>query len=109
MRLVEHRSFLQDLLKKGDHHRRQQKLQTANSEQINAVSELILNGINGEYDVSTKARNLLKPHKDLLRDLKKRKLSIKKRREMLIHQSASGFWEGLNLVNNAIYRSLSNN
>ena len=61
-------------------------LQHANSDQINAVSEF----------VSPPIMAKLKRHKQVLRELAKRRNSIKKRKQHLLNQKGAGFWRGLN-------------
>ena len=41
--------FLNDVLKEANQHKRQQKLRYANADQINAVSELVMNKLRGGY------------------------------------------------------------
>ena len=42
-RMTRQSPFLNDVLKEGNQHKRQQKLRYTNADQINAVSELVMN------------------------------------------------------------------
>ena len=84
-RLLRHRAFLLSILREGNRNKRQDLIQHPNGEQINAVSELVLNML----------KNKLRRHKKVLKELGRRKNSIKKRRLHLMNQKGSGFWQGL--------------
>ena len=84
-RLLRHRAFLLSILREGNRNKRHDLIQHPNGEQINAVSELVLNML----------KNKLRRHKKVLKELGRRKNSIKKRRLHLMNQKGSGFWQGL--------------
>ena len=71
-------------------------LQHANSDQINAVSEFVLNLLKNRVPLSPPTMAKLKRHKKALRELAKRRNSIKKRKQHLLNQKGVGFWRGLN-------------
>ena len=48
-RMTRQSHFLNDVLKEANQHKRQQKLGYANADQINAVSELVMNKLRGGY------------------------------------------------------------
>ena len=67
----------------------------ANKDQINAVSELVLNLLKENIPIDAKTFGKLQRHKNLLREVGRRKTSVKLRREQLIKQNGRGFWSGL--------------
>ena len=71
------------------------QLERANKDQINAVSELVLNSIKGNIPVSPQVVRKLRPYKDTLRQLAKRKPSAKARRALLSQQTGGNFWKAL--------------
>ena len=75
--------------------KRQDLIQHANGEQINAVSELVLNNLKNRVPVSPLLLAKLGRHKKVLKELSWRKNSIKKRRLHLMNQKGSSFWQGL--------------
>ena len=94
-RLLRHRAFLLSILREGNRNKRQDLIQHANGEQINAVSELVLNMLKNRVPVSPPLMAKLRRHKKVLKELGRRKNSIKKRRLHLMNQKGSGFWQGL--------------
>ena len=81
-RMTRQKPFLQGLLREAKKHRRDEMLQMANSDQINALSELSLNLLKNNIPVSSAVVRKLKPHKVLLRELAKRRQSVKARKEL---------------------------
>ena len=73
-------------------------LQHANADQVNAVSELVLNLFKQNIPVSPATIKQLRPYKGVLRNLGRRKNSIKKRRQWLVAKKGRGLWKGLNAV-----------
>lgn len=71
-------------------------LQHANSDQINAVSEFVLNLLKNRVPLSPPTAAKLKRHKQVLRELAKRRNSIKRSKQRLLNQNGAGFWRGLN-------------
>ena len=71
-------------------------LQHANSDQINAVSEFVLNMLKNRVPLSPPLFAKLKRHKRVLKELGKRKNSVKRRRQHLLAQKGGGFWRGMN-------------
>ena len=67
----------------------------ANADQINAVSEMVLNLLKQNLPVQSKTYNKLKRHKNVLREIGRRRNSLKRRREHLLKQTGNGFWSGL--------------
>ena len=95
MSLRRQRPFLESILKEGNRLKRQALLQHANKDQINVVSEMRLNLLKCEIPIYPRTLCKLQRHKKVLRELAKRKNSLKKRRGHLLRQTGSGFWQGL--------------
>ena len=94
-RMRRQRPFLDSLLREAKPLKRQVLLEHANKDQINLVSELVLNTLRNKVPVSPVVFRTLKRHKELLRTLARRKTSLKRRRELLAKQTGGGFWKGL--------------
>ena len=94
-RIKRQRPFLENVLREGNRHKRQALLQHANADQINAISELTLNLLKRHLPVTPATVTRLQRHKEALRRLVRRKLSVKSRREELLGQQGAGFWNGL--------------
>ena len=90
--------FLRSVLKEANRFKRQELLQNANADQVNAVSELVLNLLKQNIPVTPAIMNQLRPYKNVLRNLGRRKNSLKKRRQLLVVQKGRGLWKGLNAV-----------
>ena len=89
------RPFLESILNESNRFKRQELLEHANADQINAISEMTLNLLKKRVPVQPSTLDKLKRHKDVLRELTKRKNSLKTRRENVKNQNGSGFWKGL--------------
>ena len=94
-RIRRQRPFLETVLREGSRHKRQALLQHANSDQINAISELTLNLLKRHIPITPATLAKLTRHKVALRTIARRKHSIKRRREELVQQKGAGFWKGL--------------
>ena len=94
-RLRRQRPFLESVLKEANRHKRQQMIEHANADQINAVSEMVLNLLKKRIPVDAVTYGKLKRHKNALREVGKRRNSDKRRRQHLLQQTGSGFWNGL--------------
>lgn len=98
MRLYRQKPFLESILREADRHKRQALLNYANKDQINAVSELALNVMRENIPVSPVIVHCLAPYENTLRDLTRRKLSVKRRKKLLSGlntQRGGNFWKGL--------------
>jgi len=91
IRLRRQRLFLEAILK-------------ANANQINAVSEMVLSLLRNRIPVHPITMAKLHRYKTTLREVGKRRNSVKRRREHLKEQTGSGFWQGLNGVFQACRR-----
>lgn len=103
MERLDHR-FLRSVLREADAKKRRQYLQLANAKQINAISELVLNVIKGVVPRSRYTVERLRPYKHLMRDLTKRRSSIKRRRHLMMNQKGAGFWDELRLCHRRVCR-----
>ena len=90
--------FLKSVLQEANQHKRQELLRMANADQINAVSELVMNTLKGNVAVSPRLLDQLRPHKQALRDMARRKHSIKRRRQVMMSQTGAGVWHALDRV-----------
>ena len=89
------RPFLDSILKEANRNRRRQMLEHANADQINAVSEMVLKLLKNRIPINASTYGKLKRHKKILREIGKRRNSVKRRREHLLNQKGGGFWTGL--------------
>ena len=90
--------FLRSVLQEANRFKRQELLQHANADQINAVSELALNFLKNKIPVTPPILAKLRPYKKVLRDLGRRQHSVKKRRAWLVQQKGRGLFQGLHHV-----------
>ena len=75
--------------------RRRHLLQHANQDQINALSELVLNILKRRIPLTPPLMARLRRYKTLLRDVGKRRHSTKRRWALLMSQVGRGLWTGL--------------
>ena len=94
-RLRRQRPFLESILKQANRFKRQEMLTHANADQINAVSKMVLNLLKNRIPVKPRTLRKLKRHKKVLREVGKRRNSLKRRGEHLLRQTGNGFWQGL--------------
>ena len=87
--------FLKDVLKEADQHKRQQKLRYANADQINAVSELVMNTLRGSVPPGRDTVRRLKPSRTSLRIIANPRESIKRRQHLMSIQLGAGVWKEL--------------
>ena len=95
-RLQRHLPFLQSVLQQANRMKRQDLLQHANADQINAISELASNLLKNRIPLTPQIMAKLRPHKEVLRGLGQRKHSVQKRRDMLLQQRGNRLFQGLN-------------
>ena len=94
-RLQRQLPFLQSVLTQANRNKRHDLLQHANADQINAISELVLNLLKNRIPVTPELMRKLRPHKDMLRGLSKRSHFLKKRRDLLLQQSGRSLFNTL--------------
>ena len=70
--------FLKSVLQEANQHKRQELLRMANADQINAISELVMNTLRGTVPRSRNTITLLKPHAQSLRAMAKPAHSVKR-------------------------------
>ena len=92
-RLQRQLPFLRSVLREADQHVRWERLQHANADQVNAISEL-----KGNVTVPPRLLDPLRPHKRALREMARRKHSIKRRRQVMMAQTGAGVWHALDRV-----------
>ena len=91
-----HRGFLQSLLREANAKRRNVMLDLANKNQLNALSEMVLNVMKRNVPIEPKTIQKLKRYKNVLQELRLRHMSLKRKREQLEKQTGRGYWQGLN-------------
>ena len=77
-----------------DRLKREDLLTHANGDQIDPVTEMVLNLLKERIPIDAKTFGKLQRHKYVLREVGKRKNLVKRRREHL-KQKGRGFWSGL--------------
>ena len=87
--------FVKDVLKEANQNKRQQKLRYANADQINAVSELVLNTLRGSVKPGRLTVKRLKPYSRPLRLIASPRQSIKRRKHLMSTQIGAGAWKEL--------------
>ena len=87
--------FLKSVLQEANQHKRQELLRMANSDQINAISELVINPLRGTVPRSRHTITLLKPHAQSLRAMAKPAHSVKRRRAIMMAQKGGALWPEL--------------
>ena len=92
-----HHPFLRAVLRTADANKRKQLLRLANADQINVVSDLVLNVLKGIAPRSRYTIERLRTHAAILRQLTKPRSSIKRRRQLMMDQTGAGFWHELRL------------
>ena len=70
----------------------------ANKDQVNAVSEIVMNLLKNNVPVTPVTMARLRPYKQILRQIGNRAVSLKKRRQALINQKGGKLWNGLTTV-----------
>ena len=83
--------FLKSILQEKNRKRRMEKLLHASKDQINAVSEFTLNMLKKKIPLSPPTVAKLKKYRVMLRELGKRRNSLKKRRQLLVIKPAVAF------------------
>ena len=78
IRLRRQRPFLEAILKEANRNRRQEMLEHANADQINAVSEMVLNLLRNRIPVHPITMAKLHRYKTTLREVGKRRNSVKR-------------------------------
>lgn len=87
--------FLKDLLNEANNNKRQQKFRYANTDQINAISELVMNILKGNVRQGRTMLSRLKLQTRHLRKIASLQNSMKTRRQFMMHQLGGGVWQEL--------------
>ena len=87
--------FLKSVLQEANQHKRQELLRMANADQINAISELVMNTLRGTVPRFRHTITLLKPHAQSLRAMAKPAHSVKRRRAIMMAQKGGALWPEL--------------
>ena len=87
--------FLKSVLQEANQHKRQELLRMANADQINAISELVMNTIRGTVPRSRHTISFLKPHAQSLRAMAKPAYSVKRRHPIMMAQKGGNLWSEL--------------
>lgn len=80
---IEHKDYLSLLSKSKNKNRRNKLLDVASSGELQAISECIMNIIEGNVAVSKTQLSQLKRHKEILRSLSQKCYPVKKKRTIL--------------------------
>ena len=96
--------FLRSVLKQANRKKREEQIQHANADQINAISEITYNLLRGNTGAPPDVVDGLKRYKHTLREVGKKSNSIKTRRALLLNQSGAGLWRGLDRVCDCLVR-----
>ena len=61
-------------------------------DQVNAISEMVMNTLQGNVTLPSQLLDRLRPHKRALCDMARRKHSVKRRRHVMMSQTGAGLW-----------------
>ena len=76
-----HQGFLLSLLREANAKRRNMMLDLANKNQLNALSEMVLNVMKRNVPIQPKSVQKLKRYKNVLQELRLRHTSLERKRE----------------------------
>ena len=88
--------FLKSLLSQAKKKGRDMLLRYANKDQINAVSDVVLNALKRHFLVTPDVVARARPYKTALRHLANRKRSVKQHQNLLVRQKGAVFWKSFN-------------
>jgi len=95
-RLYRQKPFLKSVLQEANRHKRQQQLQYANADQINALSELVMNTLRGAVPLGKLTVRRLSPFRQALRMIASPRQSVKRRRQLLMQRGGDAIlWKEL--------------
>ena len=95
MRLEQHKPFFKSLADQPSQISRRKLLLQATKDQINMLSEVILNLLKRNVAVDPSLMTRLKKHKHILRELRQRQYSLKKRRQLLMDAKGNQLFRDL--------------
>ena len=85
-RIRRQKTFLKAITAAAYRNARKDLIKHANKDQINAISEIVMNLLKNNVPVSPVTMARLRPYKHILRQIGNRAVSLKKRRQALIQQ-----------------------
>ena len=88
--------FVKSIFRQANRYKRQEMLRHANADQINSVSEIALNLLRKKIPVKPPLMAQLRRYKKTLREIGKKKNSLKRRRQALMRQRGNGLWTSMN-------------
>ena len=71
-------------------------LDLANKNQLNVLSEMVLNVMKQNVPIQQKTIQKLKRYRNVLQEWRLHQTSLKSKQEQLKKQTGRGFWQGLN-------------
>ena len=90
--------LLKAITSAANRNRRKHLIKHANKDQVNAVSEIVLNLLKKNVPVTPVTMERLRPYKQSPRQIGNRAVSLKKRRQAMLNQKGGGLWNGLTVV-----------
>ena len=88
--------FIKTIFRQANRYKRQDMLRHVNKDQINAVSEIVLNLLKKRIPVKPPLMAQLRQHKRALREIGWEKNSLKRRGQTLVRQRGNGLWTSMN-------------
>ena len=103
-RIRRQKTFLKAITSAANRIARKALTKHANKDQVNAVSEIVMNLLKNNVPVIPVTMARLRPYRQILRQIGNRAVSLKKRRQALINQKGGKLWNGLTTVFKTCYR-----
>ena len=97
-RIRRQKTFLKAITSAANRNARKALIKHANKDQVNAVSEIVMNLLKNKVPVTPVTMARLRPYKRILKQIGNRAVSLKKRRQALINQKGGKLWNGLTTV-----------
>ena len=97
-RIRRQKTFLKAITSAANRNARKALIKHANKDQVNAVSEIVMNLLKNNVPVIPVTMARLRPYRQVLRQIGNRAVSLKKRRQALINQKGGKLWNGLTTV-----------
>ena len=96
-RIRRQKMFLKTITSAANRNARKALIKHANKDQVNAVSEIVMNLLKN-VPVTPITMASLRPYKQILRQIGNRAILLKKRRQALTNQKGGKLWNGLTTV-----------
>ena len=97
-RIRRQKTFLEAITSVANRNARKALIKHTNKDQVNAVSEIVINLLKNNVPVTPVTMARLRFYKQILRQIGNRAVSLKKRRQALINQKGGKLWNGLTTV-----------